>query len=418
MSQGDAWLACMAQDIQYPVADLEGDLVWAADLSSSLGRPSGLVCVGCGEPMIARLGTKRRPHFGHRPGSTCSGGETALHRTAIRTIEHGILEAASEGRPYPLVVHCDWCSAERQGDLARERNLTIDVDRSLAPGLRPDVVAKGTDGSALYCIEVIVTHVPEPVALAAYEELDVPVFSVRPTWEGLEAIRLGFDKLKPWTELAPSLAGSIEMIAGCRFPRHFTEKDELTATCPECPADARIVVAGVSTGLCWSKTCDRPTRALDIYARINGVATLVAAGASDLKGVETIGPENGVRLERRYSSTAGTSYLANICECGKILGDMFVYGGLGSDEYVSSMTDPASRYIVCRNGHWTVIRRQILQAGANVSRGWHTSGLTGSASGLFDDPYAEYRIPGGKLEVRDPDEISMIFSRVIAQNRG
>jgi hypothetical protein len=43
----------MAQEIQYPVADLGGDLVWATDLSSSLGRPSGLVCVGCGEPMIA-----------------------------------------------------------------------------------------------------------------------------------------------------------------------------------------------------------------------------------------------------------------------------------------------------------------------------------------------------------------------------
>jgi hypothetical protein len=40
ISQGDAWLACMAQDIQYPVADLEGDLVWATDLSSSLSRPS------------------------------------------------------------------------------------------------------------------------------------------------------------------------------------------------------------------------------------------------------------------------------------------------------------------------------------------------------------------------------------------
>ena len=83
MSEGDPWLARTAQDIQYPVADLGGDLVWAADPSSPLGRPSGLVCAGCGEPMIARLGTKCRPHFGHRPGSTCSGGETALHRTAI-----------------------------------------------------------------------------------------------------------------------------------------------------------------------------------------------------------------------------------------------------------------------------------------------------------------------------------------------
>jgi hypothetical protein len=270
----------------------------------------------------------------------------------------------------------------------------------------------------LYCIEVIVTHAPEPAALAAYEELDVPVFSFRPTWEGLEAIRLGFDKLTPRFERASSPTGSIEMFTGCRFPRHITEKDVLTVTCPECQADARIVVAEVSIGLCWSKTCDRPTRALDIYARINGVATLVAAGASDLKGVETIGPENGVRLERRYSSTAGTSYLANICGCGKILGDMFVYGGLGCDEYVPSTTDPASRYILCRNGHWTLISRKVLQTGAKVSRGWHTSGLTGSASELFEDPYAEYSIPGDNLEARDPNEISKFFSRVIAQNKG
>jgi hypothetical protein len=62
----------MAQDIQYPVADLEGDLVWAADLFSSLGRPNGLACVGFGEPMISRLGTKRGLVFSYSYGHELS----------------------------------------------------------------------------------------------------------------------------------------------------------------------------------------------------------------------------------------------------------------------------------------------------------------------------------------------------------
>jgi hypothetical protein len=109
------------------VADLKGDLVWAADLSSSLGRPSGLACVGCGEPMIDRLGTKRRPHFGHRPGSTCSGGETALHRTAIG--DSGFLSSIRANQTSALFAEY---SKAHQGDT---QNLdTIRLVLPMTPG--------------------------------------------------------------------------------------------------------------------------------------------------------------------------------------------------------------------------------------------------------------------------------------------
>lgn len=54
------------------------------------GLRCGCVCPGCGQPLIARLGERKRKHFGHRPGSECNiehAQQTALHILAKNIIE-------------------------------------------------------------------------------------------------------------------------------------------------------------------------------------------------------------------------------------------------------------------------------------------------------------------------------------------
>lgn len=77
--------------VRYPVADQAGELAWATGLAVADTRPSGLACVGCGEPVGLRAGAKNRPHFAHAADAACSGGETTLHETTIRVLEVAIL---------------------------------------------------------------------------------------------------------------------------------------------------------------------------------------------------------------------------------------------------------------------------------------------------------------------------------------
>lgn len=47
------------------------------------GLKCGCVCPACGEPLVAKKGTKVMHHFAHHSGSTCEYGyETSLHLMA------------------------------------------------------------------------------------------------------------------------------------------------------------------------------------------------------------------------------------------------------------------------------------------------------------------------------------------------
>ena len=54
------------------------------------GLRCACTCPGCGQPLIARLGEKKRKHFGHKSGSACNiehAQQTALHMIAKEIIE-------------------------------------------------------------------------------------------------------------------------------------------------------------------------------------------------------------------------------------------------------------------------------------------------------------------------------------------
>ena len=109
----------------------------------------------------------------------------------------------------------------------------------------------------------------------------------------------------------------------------------------------------------------------------------MAPGALDLQGVRSIAGDLGVLLEHRWSTAAGTSYLMNVCACGKTSGDNFLYGGAGGDTPVRADDAPVRRFVVCADGHWSPLSPRVWLPGVAPSRRAVGVGLTGTTSGLF-----------------------------------
>lgn len=57
------------------------------------GRKPGIVCPGCKEPLVAKIGEIREPHFAHLPdrGAKCEY-RTILHRVAVRLLARRVGE--------------------------------------------------------------------------------------------------------------------------------------------------------------------------------------------------------------------------------------------------------------------------------------------------------------------------------------
>jgi hypothetical protein len=371
--------------IRYPLADLDGQLVWARDLAENDDRPKGLRCVGCEGSLTLRAGARRRPHFAHRASDTCTGGETALHRTAIRVIATALAEAMRHGRPYPFELACRLCDASRDGDLARDAASVVEVDRILSSGIRPDLLIRGSDNVPRVAIEVVVTHAPEHGALAEYDALGLTIIAVYPTWDALESMREGLLHLSSHS----TQGAHIELLGRCPFGRHLSNRDGELRPCSRCDAPSRVVTVEVSEAPCWGSRCARTVRVLDTYARINGRRVVIAAGAGDLHGVKEIAGEMAVKVTHRTSSRAGTSYLMHMCECGAPSGDNFVYGGFGSEPWTPSMNDPVRRYEVCANGHWEPQGARPWHPSTRAGRSQSAMGLIGESAGLFGDVLEE-----------------------------
>ena len=66
-------------NLVYAIKDGAGISIEDADR----GLKCGCVCPACGEPLVAKKGTKVMHHFAHHSGSTCEYGyETSLHLMA------------------------------------------------------------------------------------------------------------------------------------------------------------------------------------------------------------------------------------------------------------------------------------------------------------------------------------------------
>jgi len=138
-----------------PVARAE-DGRWV--LPDKAERGAAYRCPGCSAPVVLRRGTRKRPHFAHRGGDTCSP-ESALHRAAKGFVLQIISDWRAGAGPRPCIARpCPRypCDGGVTQDLPEDITHAEEEVR-LADGSVADVVLfRGSEPSA--AIEILVTH--------------------------------------------------------------------------------------------------------------------------------------------------------------------------------------------------------------------------------------------------------------------
>jgi competence protein CoiA-like protein len=161
--------------------------VRALDAASRRSR-APFSCLGCGEPLVARLGALRARHFAHRPGSACplTAPETALHLDAKERLLALCRDAFAGARAVRVLARCPACRRPSPRDLAGLG------DEAVAEGavgaLRADVLVLARGAPAL-ALEVRVTHAIDAEKEAALAAARIPVLEIdaRAEWLREEA---------------------------------------------------------------------------------------------------------------------------------------------------------------------------------------------------------------------------------------
>lgn len=178
--------------IQYRFAfNSAGAIVSAEELAGSPVTDS-FTCVGCSQPLIARVnGTVRQPHFGHKARVECSG-ETYLHRLAKETFRDTYQRCLESENPFVISVltprlcgkysHFINCFSDL-GEEEREFDLTqyfseLRVETREGQFI-PDVALRSaTNPDQLIFIEIAVSHfLSEQKKSSGHRIIEIPIRS-------------------------------------------------------------------------------------------------------------------------------------------------------------------------------------------------------------------------------------------------
>ena len=235
----------------------------------------------------------------------------APHDEAVAIIEQ--LVTKNLGGSLEAKVLCNQCSEELTINLVAGAS---SVSREKLVGtVRPDISPLDENGEPVRFIEVVDSHAPEGTVheQALQEGTEVVEIHLRAAKEftGRRMNKALDTSLTVKARLQELAAGRIALDAHnllCRRPK-----------CRECGAPLPLRTVTVSTTDCWK------------CAQNVNVATGNKDGGSleqDHFTTEEIefARENGVTLERRFSSTVGGKYLAKVCTgCDQIQGNWFLY---------------------------------------------------------------------------------------------
>lgn len=175
-------------DVQLQYGVLKGKLVSIEEISiEKRGLRCNCKCPGCNQPLIAKLGEKRRKHFSHRRGSVCSieqAQQTAVHILAKEIIE--------EEKAFLFPGFCiSWDDLGWNSDICRRYLLpelseynekecyavctSVDLERRVSDFV-PDVVVRVKGRVCL--VEIAVTHFVDEVKQQKINKLALPVVEV------------------------------------------------------------------------------------------------------------------------------------------------------------------------------------------------------------------------------------------------
>lgn len=136
------------------------------------GSKCGCVCPACGEPLIAKKGTKVMHHFAHPPGTNCAYGyQTSLHLAA-----KDILSKAKK-MVIPAVM-LDFPDSHKKEMISEEVEIAIDhveLERRFGDVI-PDVVVYTK--KKCFFVEIYVTHPVDDEKLAKLEKANISTIEI------------------------------------------------------------------------------------------------------------------------------------------------------------------------------------------------------------------------------------------------
>lgn len=176
--------------VQYRYGMNSSGVVVTADSLAGTVIDDTFTCLGCEQPLIARVNGKvQRPHFGHKPRVECSG-ETYLHRLAKRVFQETYEKCLETGAPFTIAFstpricskfksltgqYCELGEDQHEYDLTRYyTDLRVETrdgqfipDVSLHSQTRPD---------ELIYIEIAVSHfLSEAKENSAKRIIEIPI---------------------------------------------------------------------------------------------------------------------------------------------------------------------------------------------------------------------------------------------------
>ena len=233
------------------------------------------------------------------------------HEEAVAIIEK--LAITNLGGHLEATAACNQCSEELTIDLVAG---VSSVSREKLMGkVRPDISLLDENGEPVRFIEIVDSHAPEGTV---HEQ------SLQ---NGTEVVEIHLRAEREFTGRRRNKALDASLTVKARLQELATGRLVIDAhnllcrrpKCKDCGSPLPLRTVTVSTTDCWN--C--------------GQNVDVATGDKDGEDLEqdyftteeiTFAQENGVTLERRFSSTTGGKYLANVCtECDQIQGNWFLY---------------------------------------------------------------------------------------------
>ena len=242
----------------------------------------------------------------------------SVHEQAVSILERHILE--NLGATLNATGRCNECGDELRINLVEGAG-RVERNKQVGP-VRPDLSIFGSNDNALRFVEIVDSHKPES---------NVHNYAMR---NGIEVIEFHLNAKKEFVGQRKNKALDASLTVKARLEDLKAKRLEIDAhtllcqrpKCDECshPLPRRTIT--VSTIDCWKCKKNMPVAV--------GYKDDIALGYNVLSGKE-IGftdeelefiKANGVVMECRFSSDAGTKYLANICpHCDRLTGNWYLY---------------------------------------------------------------------------------------------
>lgn len=144
-------------------------------------------CLACDKPLVARLGEKKRHHFGHKPAPEAercwaTSPEGELHLSAKRVVELVLQRACADAATITARVLCTKCREVGESSdvvqLSETNRVLIESWGDPSRAIKPDVQVVDATGAPVLFVEVRVTHANDDAKVRFVRGTGVPLLEV------------------------------------------------------------------------------------------------------------------------------------------------------------------------------------------------------------------------------------------------